>query len=497
MQKFRKFRLVILTLTVVAVQLFPVLGPATAADSAPPPQLVISQLKVTSSNGQFVTVYNATNQVIDMSNYQLEYFNSYDITKATSSKLISLNGTVAAHGYYMVNDGTVPLCYKLTLNSVSLGFSSTAGLVELLGATQSGSGNSVSTSLQDYVGWSKVPANGAQTLPTASNGFLERQPVDVKNNPSIISPGIGSWQPVMPDSANACGLVTANNASGSMAATVQTGLSQLLAGSEPPATIVNTGSDVTPSPATTASLPATDVGLMAPEVTELLPNPAGTGNDATNEYIELYNSNNVSFDLSGFSLQAGTTVLHTFTFPGGVSLPAKGFTAFYSKDTGLSLSNSGGQVKLLDPFGNSLSVSQVYGTANDGQAWALASGNWYWTTRLTPGAPNIIDQPITTTARKTAISTSATKTKSTKTSKTVTNSKTKAAKTKKVKAVKPKASTSNSASDTALVTPIHPWILALVAGLALLYGAYEYRTDLANYIYKLRKHLGRRRPDRT
>ena len=32
--------------------------------------------------------------------------------------------------------------------------------------------------------------------------------------------------------------------------------------------------------------------------------------------------------------------------------------------------------------------------------------------------------------------------------------------------------------------------LALVAGLALLYGAYEYRADLANRIYRFREHFG-------
>ena len=31
-----------------------------------------------------------------------------------------------------------------------------------------------------------------------------------------------------------------------------------------------------------------------------------------------------------------------------------------------------------------------------------------------------------------------------------------------------------------LPTPNHPAVLALAAGLALLYGAYEYRHDLAN-----------------
>jgi len=62
------------------------------ADTANAPSLVISQLKITSSNGQFITLYNASTTTLDMSKYQLEYFNSYDLTKAGSSRLIALSG---------------------------------------------------------------------------------------------------------------------------------------------------------------------------------------------------------------------------------------------------------------------------------------------------------------------------------------------------------------------------------------------------------------------
>src|SRR5665213_3329031 len=104
--------------------------PALArADTANAPSLVVSQLKITSSNGQFITLYNSTNTALDMSKYQLEYFNNYDLSKATSTRLISLSGIVPPHGYFMVNDSSLMLCYQLTVDSVSLGLSSTAGSV--------------------------------------------------------------------------------------------------------------------------------------------------------------------------------------------------------------------------------------------------------------------------------------------------------------------------------------------------------------------------------
>src|SRR4051794_19015303 len=77
------------------------------ADTASAPSLTISQLKITSSNGQFITLYNGASTALDLSKYQLEYFNNYDISKATSSRLISLSGTVPPHSYYMLNDDSL------------------------------------------------------------------------------------------------------------------------------------------------------------------------------------------------------------------------------------------------------------------------------------------------------------------------------------------------------------------------------------------------------
>jgi hypothetical protein len=449
------------------------------ADAADTPSLTISQLKITSSNGQFITLYNATDTALDASKYQLEYFNNYDLSKATSSKLIALSGTVPPHGYLMVNDGALLLCYQLTINSVSLGLSSTAGLVEVLAFNQSGPGGPASPVLQDYAGWSKTAALGAQTLPASTSAFLQRQPVDAANNPLVTTPGAGSWLSVQPDNTNPCNLV----GTGSSGITpIQTGVNQLLPSTEPPATIAELASASSSGTAAGApAMPPGDIGLMAPSITELLPNPIGTGNDSTEEFIELYNPNSTSFDLSGFSLQSGTTSLHTFTFSAGTTLPAQSFKAFYSKITSLSLSNTSGQVKLLDPFGNSISSTESYTTANDGQTWALAKGKWYWTTSPTPDKANVIHEP---SGKKSSAKTTTSKSKTAKT----TTGNVKGAKT---------STAGSSSNDEPIMNPIHLRTLALVAAAALLYGAYEYRADLANRIYQLRQYLGNRYANRT
>jgi|GEM_PF-592078 len=470
--------------------------PATSsASTTSSPALVISQLKMTSSNGQFITLYNAGSTALDMSKYELEYFNSYDLTKATSSKLIALSGSLAAHSYFLVNDSSLLLCYQLTIDSVSLGLSSTAGMVEVLALNQNSVGSSVTPQLLDYVSWSKTAVSGAQTLPTNSNAFLQRQPVDSQNNPAVTAPGSGSWQAVQPDPANACSLVTGNSSGPTTA--VATGLSQLLPATEPPATILGAaGTDESP----TALLPAADVGLMTPVITETLPNPLGTGNDSTDEFVELYNPNPVAFDLSGFELVAGTTVLHEYLFPIGASLPAQSFTSYYASSTGLSLSNSGGQVQLLDPAGNTIGSSAPYDTANDGQAWALANGQWYWTTTVTPGMANVITQPVAKAKTSAAISKASSSSKfnqgvvkGAKTTKSKPATKTPRAK----KAASTKLSANTVSANPAPATPIHFSTLALIAGLALLYGVYEYRSDLGNHLHKLRTYLRARRAHRA
>jgi hypothetical protein len=254
---------------------------------------------------------------------------------------------------------------------------------------------------------------------------------------------------------------------------VPTGFSgQLLPGAEPPATIVNiTNGNGSSAP----TMPAADLGLKAPSITELLPNPAGTGNDGTDEFIELYNSNAKNFDLNGFVLQTGATKLHNFTIPPGTNLPAHGFLVFYSSKTKLSMSNTSGQARLLDPFGRSVSASAAYGTAKDGQAWALANGKWYWTTAPTPGKANVIKQLVATK----------------KTDK-------KAASSSKSTAAKNAASLGgNDQSDGLAGSPVRPAVLAIIGGLALLYGAYEYRADLANYLHQFRRNAAARRRHRA
>lgn len=255
-------------------------------------------------------------------------------------------------------------------------------------------------------------------------------------------------------------------------------------GQEPPVTFITAGSGGDSSDL----IPQSDIGLATPLITELLPNPAEPQSDSEDEYIELYNPNDQPFDLSGFKLEIGTSTKHFYTFPSGTIIASKGFLAFFSADTGLSLINSSGQAWLLDPLGTIMNQTEPYGTAKDGQAWALANAAWRWTINPTPGSANVISEPLTTktlslgkTSAKSSSKVSTAKTKSAKTA-------AKKVKTASVKATQPVKSTAAGSN----ASPLHPGILAGIGAAALLYGLYEYRHDVANRFYKLRSNRAAR-----
>ncbi|HET6863871.1 MAG TPA: lamin tail domain-containing protein [Candidatus Saccharimonadales bacterium] len=419
------------------------------------PQIIIAQIKITSSNGQFITLYNNSNSIIDLSTIQLQYFNNYDLLKATTGKLISLSGKVPPHGYAVIDDGPIQACYQMTVNSVSLGLSSTAGFVQVSHFFGTTSPQFIST-LDDYVGWSKTSASGAQTLPGSTSAFLQRQaPGGGQDYSKIVIPGAGTWTSVsQPDGSTPC--------DGSTSAGVAAGGNKLATSSAP----VPYSTAVVEA-ASTFAIPDSDAGLAAPQISEVLPNPAPPVTDADGEFIELYNSNSSQFDLSGFSLQTGTTTFHKYTFPDGTYIAPHQFVAFYSGDTGLSLSNSDGQVKLLEPGGNVLGKTDEYTNAKDGYAWVPVDGLWQWTTTATPNAANIITTPPL--AKKSAKTTATSKKKSSN------------------GAVASLSSSNYPPSGTAPAN-LHPAILAGIGGLAVVYALYEYRHDLANQLYKFRRY---------
>jgi len=457
-----KFRVLISRVGIAATLIGSLLGmPAPAVFADDIPQLVIQQFKVTSSNGQFVTLYNQTDSPLDLTTFELDYTSSSNKTST-----VPLVGTLPSHYYYVLADDAVPACYRSIVNGVSLGFTTTSGSLRLWQTTLAG--NVRTSLLQDTVSWLNKngnPATSPLQLSSVAQVSYVRQAAS--GDAMVTSPGDGTWENVITSTEDPCDPVAAG-----MPPTVSQGVTLLSSGPEAPATIVNLADDTPTGPV----IPATDAGLSPPQITELLPNPAGTGTDGTDEFIELYNPNDHPFDLSGFILQAGLTTKHKYTFPVGTNLPAKSFRAFYSADTRLSLSNTSGEADLLDPFGTVLSSTDPYGSAKDGRAWALAKGTWYWTVKPTPGAANVINQATATSIKTTTAKKAAAAVKGATTT---------------AASLQGGATTTADAADAP--APLHPFLLAGVAALAVGYGVYEYRHDLGNRIHQFRANRAARR----
>jgi len=438
---------------------------AAAPAQSAPSGLAITQIKITGD--EFLVIQNNTTSTIsDLSSYWLYDFNNVSPLATGVSSSQQQLPTVALDAGQSLLLSTSPrnTCGAQVAGKLSVSLTDGGGFLELVQLGQDTSG-AVQQKSGDVVSWS-----------SGANGIIPNVPTSTKDPQAIyyrFQNGTNyGWQLADLDTTIACQLNV-----------VTAGVKQLVPSSGlvptttvPPTTIVSVAAADDGGDAV-ASLPPSDIGLSAPQVNELLANPTGTDNDDTDEFIELYNPNGSAFDLSGFVLQTGLTSKHSYTFPAGTTLASKSFTAFYSADTGLSLSNTSGQAALLDPLGTAISKSDAYGTAKDGVAWAFAKGNWYWTSDSTPNAANVIKQ-VATTAKKSSSKSSTSKSKSTASGSTKGGT----------NGSNSSSAGGSAASQVANVTPIHLWTLAVVAALAVAYGVYEYRLDLANRFYEFRKH---------
>ena len=122
-------------------------------------------------------------------------------------------------------------------------------------------------------------------------------------------------------------------------------------------------------------------------ISEVYPNPPGS--DAEGEFIELYNSGDVSVDLTDWRLGDGSK--KRFRIKEGVLGPGA-YMVFDRGQTGIALNNSGGEdVTLYSPDG--LVVSTLsYGSAKEGESYSFSSGGVYeWSLSVTPGVINRIE----------------------------------------------------------------------------------------------------------
>ncbi len=487
-----------------------------------PSAVIITEIQTgaAAAGDEFVEIFNVSDSAVDITGWQIRYANA---GTETTTLLATVAGPDAqpvllpAGGYYTFHVTSVPIAGAGQVYSASL--AKTDKTVALFAADPT----TCQMAVADAVAWAlpialATKGEGTPLDSTAANTkekLLQRQQdasgayIDTNNNSfdfvmtaavagvavpavaSLATPGAGN-QPVLPVGT----VLPATGASSTFAPVAISGCvveppdtpdeteppvtppeGSPPSVTEPPAGSDGPDSDADPQP----SIPAANLGLKSPFLSEFLPNPAKPQTDKEDEFIELYNPNNQAFDLSGYSLEVGLKTIRRYTIPSGTKINPQSFRAFFSADTKLALSNSGSVVALVDPFGKVLVLSQAYASAKDGQAWVLANGKWQWTTKPTPNGLNVVSAPAAKTSAKV---------------KTARSSRSAGAASGSDSSDSSATTQNLETFGTASTTPLHPGVLALITLSALLYGAYEYRHDVANRLYQFRTNRAARREAR-
>lgn len=493
------------------------------------PRIFITEVQTSyeSAGQEFIELYNASDFEVDLGNFNGGHWliQNYSSTKAAAvdfdwdvtvpqSNAIVLSGVIAPRSFYII------AAAGYSPGNVVADLSYTAKLADKGGALRlvwlSVVDEVSSPQVFDRIGWTdegttQVP-DFVQSHP--QKGSLERQSNEVTDYydedgaiyqivPTAL-PSPGNMQYVEPVIAEAPGedelesalLDEAGNEvlegilNDDPVAPAQEDASVLSASTEEPAE---------DNPLNAEQIETAALTLLPVQITELLPNPAPPATDSADEFIELFNPNNVPVDISGYRLESGGNYSYSYEFV-DITIPALSYVVVTSGATPLSLANAGGQARLQDLNGVVIAQTEAYVNAKDGMAWALIDGVWAWTDNATPGFVNSAASPIPVMATAAAAKAKTVAAKKTTAAKKTVTAKTTTAKTAAAKTTKASASgvsTDEDYDQAAAAAPIHSGILAGAGVIAVLYGLYEYRQDIGNKIYQLRRYRAARREART
>ena len=127
------------------------------------------------------------------------------------------------------------------------------------------------------------------------------------------------------------------------------------------------------------------------KITEFLPDPVGR--DETGEWIEIFNNSDHKIDLSYFKLDDMEGGSPPYTFKETV-IPAKSYLVIKRSQSRIALNNDYDSLRLFDPAGKLLQEVD-YDDAETGLSYALnEKGEWFWTSKATPGEKNIIEEAV-------------------------------------------------------------------------------------------------------
>jgi len=284
----------------------------TGVTSDLPPIIFTEILTGTKTSGtqEFIELYNTTDEPIDLTGWQVWYLSAQaaSVDKPSSSGVIMLgNGTdspiIGAHDYYVLS-GRVDYLSSIARQFYTGTMAATGGNLRLLAPDGL---QPCMLAVQDQVAWGNaLYAQGVSAIAPPSGQSLSRVRttdgtyIDTQNNandftvttapsPMILStnaplaPPVHTRSPLPRVAIEGCTPPSPPVDVGSL-------LQQPGTNDAPPSASPNAITPIDNSAATPV-FPAADVGLVTPQLTELLPNPTAPKTDAQDEFIELYNSN--------------------------------------------------------------------------------------------------------------------------------------------------------------------------------------------------------------
>ena len=125
-------------------------------------------------------------------------------------------------------------------------------------------------------------------------------------------------------------------------------------------------------------------------INEILPYPVGS--DAEEEWIEIFNQNNIQVDLSGWKINDTMGGVKVYILPEGTKIGPRGFLVLSRPTTKITLNNDADGIELSHPDGKIID-SISYTKASHGKTLNRIDNEWSWSSTLTPGSVNIISAP--------------------------------------------------------------------------------------------------------
>lgn len=125
-------------------------------------------------------------------------------------------------------------------------------------------------------------------------------------------------------------------------------------------------------------------------INELYPDPS-----SGEEWIELFNNSAEAVNLKDWILEDLKGSIHQYKINEDLIIPGFGYLAILKSQSGITLNNDQDGGRLTRPDGKILYETPIYAGGEKGWSYARTStGDWVWTTQITPGLENIIVAPI-------------------------------------------------------------------------------------------------------